>query len=238
VSDEIGPSVTKGINMKIIGFAGMARAGKTQSCDLLQRWAKDRGYRVMRMSFAGPLKRALSRAGITKDADPLLYRDVAQRWGSMRRDPEYRPGVTGPDYWVNKVLAHILYTAHLEHQDYLVHDCRGENNQWRETLILIDDIRYENECRMIKELNGTIVFVSAWDRLFRRGDKKEWDKESWRWHESEQLAIEFETGIAEDRWFDFVLVNDRKETDLVKSVPHYAPLWLDVSDVEPRMILS
>lgn len=218
--------------MKIIAFAGLARSGKTRSCDLMEKWAKDNGYRVVRMSFAGPLKDALKRAGITKEKNPSLYREVAQRWGESRRDPEYRPGVTGPDYWVMKTLHRLIELAEDEHARYLRADRAGTPAVWKETLVLFDDVRYENECRMVKSMGGTLIFVSAWERLFRRGNKDEWLEGSWRWHESEQLAIEFEVGVSDDVWFDYVLVNEQTDAHLAKSIPHYASLWIDNSDID------
>lgn len=218
--------------MKIIAFAGLARSGKTRSCDLMEKWAKDNGYRVVRMSFAGPLKDALKRAGITKEKNPSLYREVAQRWGESRRDPEYRPGVTGPDYWVMKTLHRLIELAEDEHARYLRADRAGTPAVWKETLVLFDDVRYENECRMVKSMGGTLIFVSAWERLFRKGNKDEWLEGSWRWHESEQLAIEFEVGVSDDVWFDYVLVNEQTDAHLAKSIPHYASLWIDNSDID------
>ena len=218
--------------MKIIGFAGLARCGKTTTCDLMEKWGKDNGYKVVRMSFAGPLKDALKRAGITKEKNPSLYREVAQRWGMTRRDPEYRPGVTGPDYWVMKTLFKLIDLADDEHQRYIRADRAGKPTVWKETLVLFDDVRYENECKMIKSLNGTLVFVSAWDRLFRRGNKEEWEEGSWRWHESEKMAVEFEVGVSEDTWFDYVLVNEKTDKNLRDSIPHYASLWVDNSDID------
>jgi hypothetical protein len=237
VSETTGPSAIEG-RMKIIGFAGLARSGKTESCNLMERWAKKNGYRTIRMSFAGPLKDALKRAGITKEDSPKQYREIAQKWGANRRDPEYRPGVTGPDYWVRKVAKKICSIAESEHLNYLKADSTIGLSGWKETLVLFDDVRYENECQMIKAMNGTMVFVSAWDRLFRNGNKDEWVEGSWRWHESEQMAIEFEVGVLDDIWFDYVLVNDGSAQRLAKSVPHYAPVWIDNSDIHSTVIMS
>jgi hypothetical protein len=224
--------------MKIIGFAGLARSGKTESCKLMERWAMKNGYRVVRMSFAGPLKDALKRAGITKDGDPKKYREIAQRWGECRRDPKYRPGVTGPDYWVSKVANQLLQVSAYEHERYVKCDAAGNLKAWRETLVLFDDVRYENECKLIKGMGGTMVFVSAWDRLFRRGNKSEWIEGSWRWHESEQMAIEFEVGTLEDIWFDYVLVNERTEKELNMAIPHFAPIWIDNSDIDANVTVG
>jgi hypothetical protein len=87
-------------------------------------------------------------------------------------------------------------------------------------------------------MGGTMIFVSAWDRLFRRGNKDEWTEGSWRWHESEQMAIEFEVGTLDDVWFDYVLVNERGEKELSASIPHFAPLWIDNSDIHSTVIVS
>jgi hypothetical protein len=52
------------------------------------------------------------------------------------------------------------------------------------------------------------------------------------------MAIEFEVGTLEDIWFDYVLVNERTEKELNMAIPHFAPIWIDNSDIDANVTVG
>ena len=154
--------------MRVIGFTGQARCGKSYLSDRLAKAAFDAGQRPYLVSFAGALKRASAEAGFPKDTKPTEYRDFCQSHGAEMRAKD-------PDYWVNKTIDEIRELAELENK--LVNE---DNKHW-EVVVIIDDVRYQNEIDTILRMGGDIVHVTAGDRLpvpharFRR-------------HESEKMA--------------------------------------------------
>ena len=154
--------------MRVIGFTGQARCGKSYLSDRLAKAAFDAGQRPHLVSFAGALKRASAEAGFPKDTKPTEYREFCQTHGAEMRAQD-------PDYWVKKTIDEIRELAELENK--LV----NEDNKFWEVVVIIDDVRYQNEIDTILRMGGDIVHVTAGDRLpvpharFRR-------------HESEKMA--------------------------------------------------
>ena len=80
-----------------------------------------------------------------------------------------------PEYWVKKTIEEINELAQLENK------LLNEGNKYWEVVVIIDDVRYQNEIDTILKMGGDIVHVTAGNRLptpharFRR-------------HESEKLA--------------------------------------------------
>lgn len=154
--------------MKVIGFTGQARCGKSYLSDRLAKAAFDAGQRPRLVSFAGALKRASAEAGFPKDTHPSEYREFCQTHGAEMRAKD-------PDYWVKKTIEEINELAQLENE------LLNEGNKFWEIVVIIDDVRYQNEIDTILKMGGDIVHVTAGSRLpvpharFRR-------------HESEKLA--------------------------------------------------
>jgi hypothetical protein len=200
--------------MKVIAFGGPAQAGKSTIAGILAGIALDTGYRIKRLEFAGPLKRAAARVGASKSEDPTRYRDLCQRWGAGKRAED-------PDYWVRRIRKQLHSIAEQEHDSYLKY------SRWSETLVILDDCRYMNEVELIRSFNGRMIFVDPGYRL----SPSDLDAE-FRKHESEALAREYMQGEHEDTLFDDVIVNG--EDDLAKLtavVSVVAPSWFDDLDL-------
>jgi hypothetical protein len=206
--------------MHVVGFAGLARGGKTTTARLLFDWCEQNGMNPMLYSFAQPMKRAAKRIGLDKDSDPELYRKTLQRWGESRRDPKYKPGITGPDYWVNRVLVELLEIQIREQSEYSRLDQYGWNRVFKETVVIFDDMRYANEVELVKTLNGTTVFVDGSFRLKDLGAE-------WRQHESERLATAYTTMSIPYNTFDYYVKNYDSESKLKQLVETSAPVWID-----------
>lgn len=207
--------------MKVIAFAGLARAGKTTAAKMASKWCIANGYNPVIMSFAEPMKRAAARIGLSKDDDPEKYRSVLQRWGSTRRDPEYKPGVTGPDYWVNRMLMELVEAKVNEKDLYRSCDNLNATSIFSETVVIFDDCRYLNEVEMIGVINGIVVFV---DGISRISDPLA----QWRQHESEMMAWAYTFGQLPDDVFDYYVINDKTQATLQKKINKMMPKWMEV----------
>jgi hypothetical protein len=204
----------------IVAFAGLARGGKTTAANYLFDWCKEHGLSPVKVSFAKPMKDAAERLGLSKDKDPKKYRAVLQRWGETRRDPDFRPGISGEGYWVNRAAMNLLKLANAEAAMYKHMDKHGFNSEFKETVAIFDDVRYMNELELIEGMGGTTVFIDGMARI------KDMDAE-WRKHESERLAMLYSQGRYPDI-FDYYVNNNYSEDTLKQLVDHLAPAWLDM----------
>lgn len=206
--------------MIIIAFAGIARSGKTTAANLVAEWAKDKNLNPVICSFAGPIKRAAAYLGITKDKDPVLYRKTLQRWGETRRNVSFRPGITGPHYWTNKVVEDIVKHAQAEKAHYRRLEGLGMSDLFKETILLFDDLRYLNELQLVQGLNGVVVYVD--------GARRQTDiTAEWRQHESEALAMSYTFGLIPDGVFDYYVPNNTTEANFKSMVGDLASIWVD-----------
>lgn len=127
--------------MKIIGLAGLARSGKTTTANEIVGIAQSKGLRARVFSFADPIKSAAAVLGINKADHPDIYRSFAQWVGTdlirVRR----------PDWWADRMEERIKGAA-------------GDLD-----LVVIDDVRFDNELAMIVRHGGTACYLDAADRL-------------------------------------------------------------------------
>lgn len=206
--------------MRIFAFAGLARAGKTTAAHHLAHWCAEKRMTPILASFAGPMKKAAARVGLDKERNPTQYRNTLQRWGENKRNPEYQPGRSGPDYWVRKAERMIQREAEYERQNYEECCKHGLEDEFRERVIIFDDLRYINELNTITKLGGTSVFVDGVDRISDLSAK-------WRQHDSEALATLVTAGVIESEVFDYFVPNDKTELDLQNRIDRLAPAWFD-----------
>lgn len=120
----------------IILLAGKMTSGKTTLAKALSQ-----DYWVKRMSFADPIRKALTTLGITKEEHPLLYREGAQFLGSDLVRSRY------PDWWVEQMDKRIRLSGL-----YILED---------HTNIVIDDCRYENELRWGQSKGALTVYLNV-----------------------------------------------------------------------------
>lgn len=150
---------------RIVGLCGLAGAGKTTAAKALMR----DGFR--RHRFAGPLKRMLKQIGLTKaqiegslkEAPCILLGGSSPRWAMQTLGVEWGRHCMGPEFWVE-----------------LWNHNRPEGD------IVVDDVRFDNEVRMIQRLGGIVI------KVVRPTDSEPMD------HPSEVVP----------KGFDHMLVND------------------------------
>lgn len=209
--------------MMVIGFAGCARGGKTTAARYMRAWAADHGMRPIIHSFASPMKRAAERIGLSKEKDPDKYRSTLQRWGESRRNPDYKQGVTGPDYWVGRAIFDLLEYQLSERRLYDSLDHLMLNSNHKEVVVLIDDLRYPNEVEMVEMMGGVTIFIDGSGRI------KDMDA-PYRQHESEKMAMDYTNGKIPDL-FDFTILNNKSEAALKKYIFARGHIFMDAETV-------
>lgn len=180
--------------MQILGVAGRAGAGKSTLCKIIACKLMDEEYGEPKIiSFAGPLREAAAILGAAKTERPALYRKLCQVVGTdIMRNPDFVPGVTGPEYWCNMMNARLLSMQEDENE--------GKLGKRTEYIVLIDDVRMIQEVTLLRRWGATLIFLDSDRRM------KDLDAE-FRKHESEFLAEEYTRGRLPNNYFDYVLTN-------------------------------
>jgi hypothetical protein len=128
--------------MRLIGICGVARAGKDTLYLCLKDAEPDREWR--RMAFADELKNEcedflLENTGISpfteSDEEKKLIRPFLVAYGTHLRR------AIDPDCWISAVKKQV-------------------KNGRKEDIVVITDVRYENETDWIKSEGGTIIHVT------------------------------------------------------------------------------
>lgn len=212
--------------MKIIAFAGPARAGKSACADIVTEiYSKAEPteknpfvYLVERESFAQPMRDAWQRLAsyltwklgklVNRDTEPALYRSTMQRWGESRRSRD-------PDHWVKRMRDKLMNHKATEIIRYMLND---DVKRWRETLVVIEDLRYPNELQLVRQFDGLCIFVDPRGRIPL--------DEPFRQHESEELANGYMRGDYPDETFDSVVTNGGSVPRLVNKLKTIVGPWL------------
>lgn len=127
--------------MKIIGLIGAKGSGKTTAAKRLQAC-----HGFWRYSFAGPLKEMLAALGVSHRQ---LYGDLREtpsellcgktpRWAMQTLGTEWRD-LIGTELWTNIMRKRLMDTG-----------CADD------VKIVIDDVRFDHEVRLIREFEGSI----------------------------------------------------------------------------------
>lgn len=122
----------------IIGITGRKRSGKDEICKELIRLAQLDGLKAERIGFADALKEEVSKAvGLPIEAieeRKHLFRPLLQWWGT-----DFKRALAGNDYWVEILGVKIR---------------KSDAN-----VIIVPDIRFENEAHFVSMRNGYIIKV-------------------------------------------------------------------------------
>jgi hypothetical protein len=141
---------------KIIGLVGRAGAGKSYLADQFVAYIKHyyRDYpflnslSVDKLSFATPLKKMLATLigedlVFEKDKEivhPILGKST--RYALQTLGTEWGRNLINPDIWANYLKHRIQYEI-------------GINK-----IIIIDDVRFENEVKTVQDLGGTVIAIN------------------------------------------------------------------------------
>jgi len=160
----------------LIGISGKQRSGKDTVAEYLNK-----KYGFIRISFANPLKRlAIDYFGLTpKDVyvrKPDSVRKFLQELGRLGRSVD-------KDFWIKKALSNY-----------------DKNELW-----VVSDVRYKNEAKAIKNLEGVLIRIEA-DRDIRL----------------QRGPLAYENDLSEtdldDYSFDYVIYNNSTFEKLYKQV--------------------
>lgn len=135
----------------LIGLVGYAQHGKSTVADFL----KNMGF--IEYAFADPLKKVvMNMFGFTVEQcyDGKLKEEVDNFWGITPRQALIAIGELNADPQIpnlNLGSGGRLWIRKFEHE--------FEKNEWKNTNVVVSDIRHENEALAVKKLGGLIVRV-------------------------------------------------------------------------------
>lgn len=143
--------------MLVIGIAGKKRSGKDTVARMLISCATRAGVKATRRALADALKEECTRMialelgesgqvgkyldvlqEMNTDSTKEKYRLLLQWWGT-----EFKRGMIGDDYWVDKLRDWLL--QHKSHS--------------QQEIFIIPDVRFPNEVKMIKQQGGLVINV-------------------------------------------------------------------------------
>jgi hypothetical protein len=181
--------------MQVVGFAGPARVGKSSTTEALKLEATSKGWEVIVLPFAGPLKREAERQGFGKKTDPAGYRKFCQEHGAEMRAQD-------SSHWLNLWIEDL--------KDVRQGHFNNDKSE-KPLLIIVDDVRYENELEMIDGSGGYTFFLTPGERELPEAAAE------WRTHESEMMANTLigNPKLAEQT-FDYVVRNDGPVEDITR----------------------
>lgn len=195
--------------MKIIGFGGQGRVGKTTAAKDLCVWMirNTTSLTPILLPLAHPLKEAVAKeagyenAEAFKEKEPELYRRLCQEIGGAKREED-------PDYWVKK-----WDEARMEYTD-------NEKNY----VIVVDDVRYPNEVDKVRLLGGLVHFVHPGNRILEDSHG------AWREHHSEKLANICTQDVSKALdTFDGLVYNDTDLEDYYELLQMAYTSWLGIT---------
>lgn len=139
------------MNKNIIGLAGQKHSGKTSAANKLEK----SGF--ARYSFATPLRSMLSvllkeLGHSEEDIDRLLTRDKDQ----------VIPGLSKSSRDLMQTLGTEWGRCHVD-PDIWIKAARHRLESSEDDLIVFDDVRFDNEADLIREMGGLIIHVDRGD---------------------------------------------------------------------------
>lgn len=126
--------------MKLVGFAGPARAGKTSAANILKTHLD-----FEQVSFADPIRdfvRTLT--GYTEETkeDIVPWIGKSPRYMMQTLGTEWGRDMVSPNLWV----------------DHCIRKCADKNR------VVIHDVRFPNEAEAVKKAGGLLVYIWRPDR--------------------------------------------------------------------------
>lgn len=146
-----------------IGISGLARSGKTTAANYIdQYFTSNKSVFTTIQSFAGPIKAGLEIMNVVKEKNHDLYRYLGQLCGDGCRT------MGDNDWWIDLIEDKIYYyQKNITDSEYC--------------FFIIDDVRYINELKMVKEFGGINVFIDSGGRIDT--------KQKMYSHQSEDMAM-------------------------------------------------
>ena len=124
----------------LVGFAGLARAGKDTCAELAVSILASRGISARIVKLAAPLRSAMGVLGVDRTKDPDVYRKFAQILGEGLRQHDH-------DHWIKLFNAQVM------------------TNMAAGIVSVCSDVRYPNEVDCIHQHAGLLYYVNAGTRI-------------------------------------------------------------------------
>lgn len=197
--------------MQVIGIGGIAGSGKSTTADYIEIESINFDCRPIRLSFADMVRKEAGERSehkdwrILKEKNPAVYRQLCQSIADDGR----------PSAWVNYMNERLAQIQKEEAEDTDPIFC--------ERVVIIDDVRYENEIDLLKAWHAELVFVFAAGRDIPDANG------AWRSHESEYLNQKIEGGsIDAEDFYGWAIFNNGTELDYEKKLHERLPALLGV----------
>jgi dephospho-CoA kinase len=179
----------------IIGFTGAKGVGKSTAAKYLTK------YGFHRMSFASPLKEAVTKIfGWTDECYNPEKKEVVTDWGIT---PRTALQVIGTDIFRDQ-LTNYFPTIKLSESSIWIEKMAQQISSTNHTMIVIDDIRYQDEYDMIKRVGGIVIKLEPKPELWMERSSGSMDEKKIDTHQSE-LGI---------KKYDYLIPNDPKSDDM------------------------
>jgi hypothetical protein len=209
---------------KIVGLCGRAGSGKTSIAQYLQK-----NYEAVVLSFADPLRDMLAPV-----IDQLTYADLdtplSAYFNEFKEDTIEELGASP-----RKLLQDIGALMREHNEDAFVNLAKAKINMLKEIDLMlskitgrpvsdkmtyvIDDVRYDNEARWIKESDGYLINIHRPENLLRKVP-----------------AHHSENGVNPD-FFDFVYEND-DNIETIKEIANNILLKAGIYATPPQPIID
>ena len=149
----------------IIGFAGKKGSGKNFAASVINQLAVDEGFTVEEMAFADPLK-AMLKHGLGLTDEQLNNQDL-KNVIDMRyhQTPRQMMQSLGTD-WGRYLVSHDIWLVRMRQRI-------AESNA---DVILVTDVRFDNEADLIRSLGGHIAEIIKPIRIDTDTDNHESEK--------------------------------------------------------------
>lgn len=129
--------------MKLIGLVGKLQSGKSTAAEMIMdKYCTDNP--AVKLSFANFLKEMIHDAGLCTEEELWGTKTDFSRLMLQKIGTEIIRKQIDPDFWVKKMREEI--------------DTFQKNNP-DNLVIVIDDVRFQNEANLIKEYNGTLIRI-------------------------------------------------------------------------------
>ena len=157
----------------IIGIAGFRRSGKDTMARAISELAQARGFAVVTIAFADPLRKAASAAygvDVTEFTDDKLKDAVVEAWGITRRQMLINMGEGmrnfDPDHWV-KAWRRALDTVRWQAGGDRLGNSPSILDYPKVRIVITPDLRRVNEAQAIHAAGGINVLLRrsgvTWD---------------------------------------------------------------------------
>ena len=132
--------------MKIIGLVGKKESGKTTLAQMINKWIP-KNANCYFLQFAGILKTMILKAKICDEEELYFHKTAFPREMMQKIGTNIIREQIDKNFFCKKMIKELLELAKRDHPF-----CEN-------TVVIIDDIRFENEAALIKDVGGVLFRI-------------------------------------------------------------------------------